>query len=58
MSDEYISSQLGREQNCANRSRDVMLKWFVGGALVFGGGTYLAHLYCQCCDYHTATRED
>jgi len=24
-----------------------MLKWFVGGAIVFGGGTYLAHLYCQ-----------
>lgn len=47
MAENYLSSQLDREKHCANRSRDTMFKWFAGGAVVFGGGTYLAHLYCQ-----------
>ena len=49
----HINAQMAREQNCANQSRDVMLKWFAGGALVFGGGTYLAHMYCQPPSRHT-----
>ena len=47
MAEDYLNSQHEREQHCANASRDTMLKWALGGAVVFGGGTYLAHLYCQ-----------
>ena len=47
MSNSYLSAQQQREQLCSDRSRNTMFAWFAGGAAVFGGSTYLAHLYCQ-----------
>ena len=47
MSNDFLQTQSDREQQCASHSRNVMFKWFAGGAAVFGGGTLLAHIYCQ-----------